>query len=48
MDKKAKSKAMLEILNRLEDFPEFEIITFGDDCILNQPIEQWPLSLIHI
>ena len=42
MDKKAKSKAMLEILNRLEDFPEFEIITFGDDCILNQPIEQWP------
>ena len=42
MDKKAKSKAMLEILNRLGDFPEFEIITFGDDCILKQPIEQWP------
>ena len=41
MDKKAKSKAMLEILNRLEDFPEFEIITFGDDHP-NQPIEQWP------
>jgi inositol hexakisphosphate/diphosphoinositol-pentakisphosphate kinase len=41
MDKKAKSKPMREILNRL---PEelFEIVIFGDDCILNEPIESWP------
>lgn len=38
MDKKAKSKPMREILTRL---PEeiFEIVIFGDECILNQPIE---------
>lgn len=41
MDKKAKSKPMKEILSRLPD-ELFEIIIFGDDCILNQPIENWP------
>lgn len=42
MDKKARSKPMKEILSR---FPEdiFQIIIFGDDCILNQPIENWPI-----
>jgi hypothetical protein len=34
MDKKAKSKAMSAILKRLEKYGEFEIIVFGDDCIL--------------
>ena len=42
MDKKARSKAMLEILTRMEKFVEFEIIVFGDDVILNQPVERWP------
>ena len=42
MDKKARSKPMREILQRLpEDL--FEIVVFGDDCILNQPIENWPV-----
>jgi inositol-hexakisphosphate/diphosphoinositol-pentakisphosphate 1-kinase len=41
MDKKARSKPMKEILSRLpEDL--FEIVVFGDDCILNQPVEAWP------
>lgn len=42
MDKKAKSKAMSAILQRLEKYGEFEIIIFGDDCILHRPIEEWP------
>ena len=42
MDKKARSKAMSEILTRLEKFGEFEIVVFGDDVILNQPVELWP------
>lgn len=41
MDKKAQSKPMREILKR---FPSqlFEIVFFGDDLILNKPIEEWP------
>ena len=41
MDKKAKSKPMREILQRL---PEelFVIVYFGDELILNQPVETWP------
>ena len=42
MDKKAKSKPMREILTRLPD-EIFEIVIFGDECILNQPIESWPI-----
>lgn len=47
MDKKAKSKPMREILQRL---PEelFEIIMFGDNVILNQPIESWPVCEVLI
>ncbi|QDZ18250.1 histidine phosphatase [Chloropicon primus] len=42
MDKKAKSKPMIAILTRLNLFADFDILTFGDDLILDKPIEQWP------
>ena len=42
MDKKAQSKPMREILKRLPD-ELFTIVVFGDDCILNKPVESWPV-----
>ena len=47
MDKKAQSKPMREILQRI---PEelFTIVYFGDDLILNQPIETWPVVEVLI
>ncbi len=42
MDKKAKSKPMKAILQRLLAFGEFETELFGDDNILNNPVSQWP------
>ena len=33
---------MQEVLRRLEEFNDFEIIIFGNDVILHKPIEQWP------
>ena len=42
MDKKAKSKPMKAILQRLLAFGEFETELFGDDNILNKPVSQWP------
>ncbi|OQS07556.1 inositol hexakisphosphate and diphosphoinositol-pentakisphosphate kinase [Thraustotheca clavata] len=42
MDKKARSKPMTEILQRLPKHA-FQIVLFGDDMILNRPIEEWPL-----
>lgn len=42
MDKKARSKPMREILNRLTS-DLFDIVVFGNDCIINQPIENWPI-----
>lgn len=41
MDKKARSKPMAEILSRLDE-TVFHVIFFGDDMILNKPIEEWP------
>ncbi|XP_057770608.1 inositol hexakisphosphate and diphosphoinositol-pentakisphosphate kinase VIP2-like isoform X2 [Salvia miltiorrhiza] len=43
MEKKASSAPMLEILERLEAFGEFEIVYFGDKVILEEPIERWPI-----
>lgn len=42
MDKKAQSKPMKAILQRLIAFGEFETELFGDDNILNKPVSQWP------
>jgi hypothetical protein len=42
MDKKAKSKPMREILNRLTS-DLFTIVIFGNECILHKPIEDWPV-----
>lgn len=42
MDKKAKSKPMKAILQRLLAFGEFEVELFGDDNILNKPVSRWP------
>lgn len=47
MDKKARSKPMAEILSRLDE-KLFEIIFFGDDCIVNKPIETWPICDVLI
>ena len=42
MDKKARSKPMKEILKRL-DPSLFEPVYFGDEMILNMPVESWPI-----
>jgi len=41
MQKKSKSKAMRQILGRL-DTEEFEVVIFPEDIILNEKIENWP------
>ncbi|XP_051117374.1 inositol hexakisphosphate and diphosphoinositol-pentakisphosphate kinase VIP2-like isoform X4 [Andrographis paniculata] len=49
MEKKVKcgseafSGPMLQILERLQAFGEFEIVHFGDKVILEEPIERWPI-----
>ncbi|KAH9540609.1 hypothetical protein CY35_14G013900 [Sphagnum magellanicum] len=43
MEKKALSRPMTEILDRLQQFGEFEIVQFGDRVILGDPIEKWPI-----
>ncbi|RYY35390.1 hypothetical protein EON62_02520, partial [archaeon] len=40
-DKKVRAKPMQRILSRF-DTSLFEVIVFGDDVILNHPIETWP------
>ena len=42
MDKKARSKPMAEILSRLDE-TDFQVVFFGDDVILHQPVEEWPI-----
>ncbi|POM63027.1 Inositol hexakisphosphate and diphosphoinositol-pentakisphosphate Kinase [Phytophthora palmivora] len=41
MERKARSAPMLEILGRLPS-DLFRVEFFGDDTILNQPVEKWP------
>ena len=42
MDKKARSKPMSKILKRL-DATTFKFVFFGDDVILHDPVESWPV-----
>jgi hypothetical protein len=44
MDKKARSKPMAEILSRLDE-TLFRVVFFGDDLILNHPIDDWPSNI---
>ncbi|KAL3525968.1 hypothetical protein ACH5RR_014340 [Cinchona calisaya] len=43
MEKKAISAPMLQILDRLQAFGEFQIVHFGDSVILEDPVESWPI-----
>lgn len=42
MDRKARSKPMRAILDRLHAFGEFDIVVFGDKCIVDDPVDEWP------
>ena len=33
---------MNAIVDRMLAFGEFEIFTFGDECILTKPVQEWP------
>jgi len=47
MDKKARGKPMNEIMKRL-DHTLFEAVYFGDNLLLNDPIETWPVCDVLI
>jgi len=42
VEKKARSRQMNHIVERLLRYGEFEVVVFGDDTILNKPAEEWP------
>ncbi|XP_052422687.1 inositol hexakisphosphate and diphosphoinositol-pentakisphosphate kinase 2 isoform X6 [Carassius gibelio] len=43
MSKKSKSKPMKEILERLCLFKYITVVTFEEEVVLNEPVENWPL-----
>ena len=47
MDKKARSKPMSEILKRLDPVT-FEAVYFGDEVILNESVDNWPVCDVLI
>nr|CCA18114.1 PREDICTED: inositol hexakisphosphate and diphosphoinositolpentakisphosphate kinase 2like isoform 4 putative [Albugo laibachii Nc14] len=48
MEKKTRSKPMLEILKRLEEKKQFDIHIFSDDVILNKEVDKWPICDVLI
>jgi len=43
MDKKARSKPMTAVLDRLMALGDFDLVIFGDETILHAPVEDWPV-----
>ena len=46
MESKAKSKAMTAILQRMNANSDYNIVFFGDEVIIEQPVEKWPLCQV--
>uniref|UniRef100_A0A182PL38 Inositol hexakisphosphate and diphosphoinositol-pentakisphosphate kinase n=1 Tax=Anopheles epiroticus TaxID=199890 RepID=A0A182PL38_9DIPT len=43
MSKKSQSKPMKEILTRLQEFEYIRMVVIGEDIILDEPVDRWPL-----
>eukprot|EP00727_Mastigamoeba_balamuthi_P012629 m51a1_g799 putative inositol hexakisphosphate and diphosphoinositol-pentakisphosphate kinase 2 (914) ;mRNA; f:650120-653481 len=43
MDVKLYSRPMAAILNRLRRFDDITLVPFGNRCVLEKPVEQWPI-----
>lgn len=43
MDRKARSKPMQNILNRLISTKQFDVTIFGEKVILDEPVQDWPI-----